>query len=141
MFGYVNVLRDELKVKDYMMFRSYYCGLCHALGKKCSQSARLGLSYDMTFLALLLSSLSPENAKTKESVCMAHPLTKRSYVTDDAATEYAANASCLLYYNKMKDDWHDDRSLKALFGMIIYRRAYKKAFSRYPELAKSIKEK
>ncbi len=141
MFGYVNVLRDELKVKDYMMFRSYYCGLCHALGKTCSQSARLGLSYDMTFLALLLSSLSPEEAKTKEAVCMAHPFAKRKYVVQDKATDYAANASSILYYNKMKDDWHDDRSLKALFGMIIYRRAYKKAFSRHPELAKSIKEK
>ncbi len=141
MFGYVNVLKDELKVKDYMIFRSYYCGLCHALGKSCSQSARLGLSFDMTFLALLLSALSKDSIQTKESVCMAHPFSKRKFVISDRAIDYAANASSILYYNKMKDDWHDEHSLKAFLGMIIYRRAYKKASSRYPELSKSINEK
>lgn len=141
MFGYVNVLKDELKVKDYMLFRAYYCGLCHALGKNCSESSRLGLSFDMTFLAILLSGLSKESIQTKESMCVAHPLTKRKIVIKDKATDYAANASSILYYNKMKDDWKDDKSIKALLGMLIYRRAYKKASQRYPDLSKSINEK
>lgn len=141
MFGYVNVLRDELKVKDYMLFRSYYCGLCHALGKNCSQSSRLGLSYDMTFLAILLSALSKDEIKLKDSMCAAHPFTKRKTIIKNSATDYAANASSILYFNKMKDDWKDDRSIKALLGMVIYAHAYKKASRRYPELSKSIKEK
>ena len=141
MFGYVNVLKDELKVKDYMLFRSYYCGLCNALGKNCSQSSRLGLSYDMTFLAILLSALSKDEIQLKESMCAAHPFTKRNIVIKDKATDYAANASAILYYNKMKDDWKDDKSIKALVGMLIYKRAYKKASRRYPELSKGIKEK
>ncbi len=141
MFGYVNVLKDELKVKDYMLFRSYYCGLCHALGKNCSHSSRLGLSYDMTFLAILLSALSKDEVQLKESMCAAHPFTKRKIVIKDSATNYAANASSILYYNKMKDDWKDDRSIKALLGMLIYAHAYKKASRRYPELSKGIKEK
>ena len=140
MFGYVNVLKDDLKVRDYMMFRSYYCGLCKALGRHCSQSSRLGLSYDMTFLAVLLSSLSDSPAEIKKSPCIMHPFTSKPYVCDDVSVEYAANASALLYYSKMKDDWKDDKSLKALFGLIIYRKSYKRAAKRYPELAKSIKK-
>lgn len=140
MFGYVNILKDELKVKDYMLFRSYYCGLCHSLGKSCSQSSRLGLSYDMTFLAVLLSSLSHKVPELKERPCIAHPLTKRKYIVNDPAVDYAANASCLLYYSKMKDDLHDDHSIKALIGLLVYKSSYKKAAKKYPALANSIKE-
>ena len=140
MFGYVNVLKDDLKVRDYMLFRSYYCGLCKALGKQCSHSSRLGLSYDMTFLAVLLSSLSAEPVKTRTAPCVMHPLSKRTYVIDDQAVNYAAHASALLYYSKMKDDWKDDKSIKALAGLMIYHKSYKKASKQYPELAKSIKE-
>jgi len=140
MFGYVNVLKDDLKVRDYMMFRSYYCGLCKALGKTCSQSSRLGLSYDMTFLAVLLSSISDRACEIGTAPCLMHPFTKRTYVKNDPAIDYAANASALLYYSKMKDDWKDDKSLKALFGLLIYRKSYKKASKRYPRLSESIKQ-
>lgn len=140
MFGYVNVLKDDLKVRDYMMFRSYYCGLCKALGQTCSQSSRLGLSYDMTFLAVLLSSLTDTSCELVTAPCIMHPFTKRTYIKNDAAIDYAANASALLYYSKMKDDWKDDKSLKALFGLLIYRKSFKKASKRYPSLSESIKQ-
>ena len=57
MFGYVNAYKDLLRVCDYNVFRGYYCGLCKQLGKKFNQLTRFGLSYDMTFLAILMSSL------------------------------------------------------------------------------------
>lgn len=140
MFGYVNIYKDELKIKDYLTFRSYYCGLCHCLGKCCSQSSRLGLSYDMTFLAIVLSSLSNSPMCTVEKPCIAHPFSKRKYVVNDPSIDYAANASALLYYLKMKDDWHDDHSFKALLGLMIYRHSYKKAAKRYPKLSNKIKK-
>ena len=140
MFGYVNILKDELKVKDYMLFRSYYCGLCRSMGKNCSQISRFGLSYDMTFLAILLSSLSPEPLLEKEGRCMAHPINKRKYIACESAVDYAANVSVILYYCKMKDDWHDDGSFKALIGLALYRGAYKKAAKKYPELSEKINE-
>ncbi len=139
MFGYVNVLKDDLKVRDYMLFRSYYCGLCKALGKHCSESSRLGLSYDMTFLAVLLSSLSDSPVEIQNSSCIMHPFTKRTYIKNEPSIDYAANASALLYYSKIKDDWKDDKSLKALIGLLIYKKSYKKASKRYPDLARNIK--
>ena len=50
MFGYVNVLKHDLKVRDYMMFRSYYCGLCRALKDSYGALGQLTLTYDMTFV-------------------------------------------------------------------------------------------
>lgn len=139
MFGYVNVLRDDLKVRDYMNFRAYYCGLCRAIGKSFSQAARLGLSYDMTFLAVLLSALSDSPSEYKTGPCLTHPVSKRCSVVNDPAVDYAANASVILYYSKMKDDWHDEHSLVALMGIIAYAGSYKKASRKYPELSEKIK--
>ena len=139
MFGYVNILKEELKVKDYLNFRAYYCGLCHASGKRCSQMSRLGLSYDMTFLAILLSALSKDVSEYRESPCIAHPLHKRKYIINDSCVDYAADASAILYYSKLKDDLHDDRSLRAFIGCAAFPRAYKKASKRNPALAEHIK--
>ena len=70
MFGFVNIYKEELKIKDYDVFRSYYCGLCKALGKRYNQVVRLGLSYDMTFLAILADSLSENPIKIKKQGCL-----------------------------------------------------------------------
>ncbi|MDU4739726.1 DUF5685 family protein, partial [Clostridium sp.] len=58
MFGYVTPLKAELKVKDFTKFRSYYCGLCFQLKNSAGNIPRMVLNYDMTFLAILLDSLS-----------------------------------------------------------------------------------
>ena len=34
-------------------YQAYYCGLCQSLGRKYGTAARMALSYDMTFAALL----------------------------------------------------------------------------------------
>ncbi len=130
MFGYVNVYKDELKVCEYNQFQAYYCGLCKAIGKLCSQTARLGLSYDMTFLAILLSAVENTEIKTEAKPCAAHPLVKRKNVINDRAVDYAADMSVLLAYLKFYDDWQDEKSLKALGMMLLYRRAVRRAKKR-----------
>ena len=60
MFGYVTVFKDELKIKDYNIYRAYYCGLCKRLGEKFGTVFRLGLSYDLTFLAIVTDAVCDE---------------------------------------------------------------------------------
>lgn len=140
MFGYVTVYKDLISETEFNGFRAYYCGLCREMGKKCSQLSRLGLSYDMTFLAILLSSLNKDESETKDGVCAAHPFEKREYIFNDKALEYSAYMGVLLAYLKLRDDWKDERSIKALFGMFLYRRAYKKARRKYPDISDKITE-
>ena len=54
MFGYVKVFRPELKVCEYEQYKGVYCSLCQTLGKRYGFASRMTLSYDFTFLALLL---------------------------------------------------------------------------------------
>ena len=57
MFGYIAPVLSVLSEEQKRRYRSFYCGLCHALRERHGQSGRLSLSNDMTFLAVLLSSL------------------------------------------------------------------------------------
>ena len=53
MFGYVKVYKPELKMKEFEMYRGIYCSLCKQLGKSYGLFARMTLSYDFAFMAIL----------------------------------------------------------------------------------------
>ena len=139
MFGYVTICRESLSEQGYKTFKAYYCGLCKAIGKRCSQSARMGLSYDITFLAMVLSSVDSGETEMDDRKCLLHPTRENSCVENDRAVEYAADMGVMLSYLKLLDDWHDDRSIKALVSMLFFRRGVKKAKKRYPEIYDGIR--
>ena len=56
MFGYVMIDKPELKVKEFYRYKAYYCGLCRTLKEEYGFRGRMTLTYDMTFLILLLPS-------------------------------------------------------------------------------------
>ena len=134
MFGYVAVSRGSLSAEDFKIFSAYYCGLCKAIGQECSQISRLALSYDITFLALVLSSVCFEDAEIAEGRCAVHPLKKRPKVKNDEAVSYAAGVGELLMYLKLRDDKDDDGSLKARLGMLALNGGKQGAFQIFRNL-------
>ena len=133
MFGYVTVCRECMDESDYGLFTAYYCGLCAASGRECSQLSRLGLSYDITFLAIVLSALDDSETDTIEKRCIAHPQEKRRRVINDRAVDYAANMGVMLTYLKFLDDWQDEHSIKSIPARIAFYGGMKKARKRYPQ--------
>lgn len=57
MFGYIKPVRSELKVREAEEYRAVYCGLCNELGKSFGLFAKMTLSYDFAFMAMLFMSL------------------------------------------------------------------------------------
>ena len=55
--------KSELKVKEYEMFKAFYCGICKSMAKRIGNLPRITLNYDSTFLALILASLSSDELK------------------------------------------------------------------------------
>lgn len=139
MFGYVNAYKDLLRVCDYNVFRGYYCGLCKQLGKNFNQLTRFGLSYDMTFLAILISSLEDKEVDMKMQSCIAHPVSKRPVIKNDNGIAYSADMSVILTYMKLKDDWQDEHSLKSL-ARIAYLFPLKKVVKKYSKQYKCVRE-
>lgn len=139
MFGFVNVYKSELKIKDYEVFRAYYCGLCKALGKRYNQLVRFGLSYDMTFLAIIADSLSDDEPCLAKQGCVKH-LGQHTVCTCNKAIDYAGDVSIILAYHKLCDDVTDEHSVKAFFARLPYIGAYKKACGKLPDLSIFVRE-
>lgn len=119
MFGYVTVNKPEIKFKDFDMYRSFYCGLCRELKERYGLSGQITLTYDMTFVILLLSGLYEPPTKKGSTRCIVHPV-RRQPVRKNAITEYAADMNIFLTYYKCKDDWNDERSIPGFaFGKLL----------------------
>ena len=134
MFGFVNVYKDLLRICDYNLFRGYYCGLCKRLGRHYNQFARLGLSYDMTFLAILLSALEDGAYTVKPERCLVHPLQKHPVIRGDAAIDYSADVAVMLTHLKLRDDMLDEKSVKSALADVCYVRPVRKARRQYEAL-------
>ena len=57
MFGYIIVNKAEMKFKEFDVYHSFYCGLCRKLKDNYGAAGQISLSYDMTFLLMLLTGL------------------------------------------------------------------------------------
>ncbi len=134
MFGYIAPDLSRLTEDQKRTYRAVYCGLCHSLKERYGQSGRISLSNDMTFLAVLLSSLyEPETVET-ESRCAVHPL-KRHAVQSSGMIDYAADMNVLLFYLKCRDQKMDDGTLAGKTGESVFRKKAASVRTRWPEQA------
>jgi len=78
MFGHVQANLTDLTQQEKDRYQAAYCGLCRTIGERHGQLARMGLSYDLTFLALLLMSLYEPEETSGARACGLHPLRPRS---------------------------------------------------------------
>ena len=138
MFGYVTASHRELSRQQRDRYGAVYCGICRAIRSQSGQTARLGLSYDMAFLALLLMSLYEPAESSGRNVCLAHPLRRRDWV-DNEYIRYAADMNVALAYYNLLDDWQDDgrRSAKVLAD--IYAKQLPAIEARWPRQCAAIR--
>ena len=126
MFGYVVLNKPEIKFKDFDMYRSFYCGLCRELRERYGISGQITLSYDMTFVILLLSALYEPPTRKGTTRCIVHPVRKQT-VRKNAITEYGADMNIFLTYYKCKDDWNDEKKILSLaYGKLLESKEKKK---------------
>lgn len=130
LFGYVRIRKPELKVKDYEIYHGFYCGLCSKLKQKYGFLGCLTLTYDMTFLIVLLSSVYDIPPQDKIERCMVHPAKRKRRIYNEV-TEYAADMNILLSYYHWKDDREDTSSKRAWLGMKLYQGKFGKARKKY----------
>lgn len=132
MFGYAAADFAALTPAQQARYRAVYCGLCAQIGRGCGTLARIGVQYDMVFLILLLESMYEPPVTVSAARCPAHPLHRQDMQASEI-TGYAADIQTLLWYEKKRDDWHDERRPGALTQLILLRRAYCRAQRRQPE--------
>jgi len=131
MFGYIVPEKPEMKIKEYELFRAYYCGVCRSIGRRHGQLSRMSLNYDSAFLAVLLSAVGNEQVKALRKRCVAHPVEKRHIVCDSGIVDYASDINILLAYYNLDDKKRDDGNFVPKAAMLLLRRAFKKLRKQY----------
>lgn len=107
MFGYVTASLSELSREQRDRYNGIYCGICRRISVQSGHMARLGLQYDMVFLAALLMSLYEPEEEAGRGRCLPHPVTSKSWV-DNVFIRYAADMNVALSYYHFLDNWEDD---------------------------------
>lgn len=119
MFGYVVVNKAEMKFKEFDVYHSYYCGLCHALKDRYGAAGQMTLSYDMTFILMLLTSLYEPESVYSKGKCLVHPFEKHE-IRRNFFSDYIADMNVVLSYYKCLDDWEDEKKLhKLIFSKLL----------------------
>ena len=93
----------------------------------------------MTFLAILLGALYESSETLQKRRCMLHPAQAHEERISEM-TDYAADMTILLSYEKAADDWQDDRSAKGLLLKEGLKKRAEEAAERWPRQAKSLRE-
>ena len=132
MFGYITPEKPELKIREYDVYKAYYCGVCKSIGKRHGHIKRMTLTYDAAFMALLLGSVLNINTSLTKQRCFVHP-TKKFFVTKNEIIDYASDINIILAYLNLKDKWNDDKSVLAASAMLTLRKVYKKLTTVYPD--------
>ncbi len=139
MFGYIYVNEQELKLREYTTYRSFYCGLCQELHRRYGRRAQLVLNYDMTFLALLMTGLYEPETVFEDKRCLLHPVHRHS-MAQNGAISYAADMCVLLAYQKGLDDWEDERKVSGRTISALLKSGYDRIKAEYPRQAKAVEE-
>ena len=144
MFGYVRPNKAEMLVKEYAQYKAAYCQLCKTLGQEYGPLARMALSYDCAFYALLALSVTGGAVRERRARCVCNPLKACVYLEAEGEEYKKAAALCvLLTFHKLRDDLGDRsffRSLGSRMLLPYVGRKARKAEGRYPLLAQAAAE-
>ncbi|MBR3979077.1 MAG: hypothetical protein IKJ94_05600 [Oscillospiraceae bacterium] len=136
MFGYVMASLPELDKQQKKRYSSVYCGICRGIRDGACNAARLGLSYDMAFLALLLMSLYEPRDREIRHACALHPMRK---AVENEYIQYAADMNVLLLYYKCLDDIADENKLTAKGLAAVLASSAQQLEAKYPRQSSVVK--
>lgn len=139
MFGYVLANCKALTDEQRLRFRAFYCGMCETMKRRYGNLERLTLSFDMTFLALVLSALYEPDEISGNTRCAPHPIKPHDYVLTPFM-EYAADLNVALAYHKCRDNWQDDKNPVYAAAAGLLKKAYTDACANRPDKCRAIEE-
>lgn len=139
MFGFILPNLNSLGEEEKARYQAVYCGVCRSIRARYGQRCRITVSYDMTFMAMVLGSMYEPVEHAGQKRCPVH-LLKPQVIAQSEITDYAADLSVALAYHKLMDDWLDDRSAKARAAAAAIAVPYKKAKRRQPVACEAIEQ-
>ena len=138
MFGYVRTDTPYLYIKDDRLYRAMYCGVCKGIAETSGNAARMGLSYDVTFLSVVLHNILGVDVKIEKQHCLTHCIRTRDMAEVDELTRQLGALNTILVYYKYTDDIKDGD--KGRGKRLWFKKGFKKASKKYPEIARIVRD-
>ena len=138
MFGYLRADTPYLYMKDDVLYKAMYCGLCKGISDVCGQTARMGLSYDVTFLSVIMHNILGEDVKIEKSHCLTHCIRARKMACVDEMTRKLGALNTVLVYYKYTDDIMDGDRGKG--KRLWFRKGFRRVKRHYPEIERIVRE-
>ena len=138
MFGYLKPDNPYLYLKDDVLYKALYCGICKSIGGTCGQVARFTLSYDMAFMSAISHNILGVDITVNKERCIAHQIKKRPIAKPDEISKILGAVNVILAYYKVKDDILDEN--KGGIKSSVIKGGYKKAKALCPEVDIIVKE-
>ncbi len=138
MFGYLTPDTKNMYEIDFNRYKAFYCGLCHTSGRVSSRLMKLGVSYDITLINILLHSVLDVEVELVEHRCIKHPMKKQIMVKENHLSELTALLNVLLIDYKLKDDNLDNPNFKTKTAKLLLAPSIKVARKKLPEIAQLI---
>lgn len=139
MFGYIEANPKALSQEQLVRYRGCYCGLCRTLKERHGQLSRITLTFDMTFLVMILSSMYEPEEQGGEGRCFIHPAKKRAYWMN-RFSDYAADLNVALAYHNCLDDWKDDKNLVRYSQAKLLKSHYEEIAARWPRQCQAMEK-
>lgn len=95
------------------------------------------LTYDMTFLALLLDSLDEPELQSGSRPCLAHPCGSKTW-RQSKWTAYCADMNVALAYHNCLDDWQDDHNVVKYAYALTLKGSYRRIQKQWPRQCEAI---
>lgn len=138
MFGYVRTDTPYLFIKDDTLYKAMYCGVCKGIGEVCGQSSRMGLSYDVTFLSIILHNIAGLDVQVEKQHCITHCIRSRQMANVDELTKKLGALNTILVYYKFTDDIADGDKGKG--KRLWFKQGFLKAKRYCPEIERIVRE-
>ena len=152
MFGFLKLKSCGLTPQEQQIYRSHFCGVCHAMTEFGGRVSSLLTNYDITFWLLLCSALDSGLPTAPQSLpCTAPPFRKVAVKPlSPRVAKTMASLNLLLVDSKVADDRQDGEKLKAVIvgdGPVYERASAIRALGRtrrdfvIPDLKKMVEDK
>lgn len=120
------------------MYRAMYCGVCKGISQSCGQGARMGLTYDVAFLSVILHNIAGIDVKIEKQHCLTHCIRSKMMANVDDMTKKLGALNTALVYYKYTDDILDGD--KGRGKRLWFVSGHKKTVENYPEIERIVRE-
>ncbi len=138
MYGYIVPQKSTLSVQDFVLYRSFYCGMCCQTGKLYGQFPRFTTNYDFTFLSALLHDVASADIVIEEHKCILNPVKKKAVLQPNPLHERLAAANIILSYKKADDGVKDGDGVKYRTLRRMLKKPFERAKKQCPEIFETV---